>query len=186
MKKIVLSLLVMMILTACGGSSTVQEEETAGVMPAKVNPRTAIWIPDAILFKTDAPIATNIKVECGLPEKFSSYLKLAADKAGVPVFRASKGADINKDRLVVRIVDAVSSGNAFIGHRKYARAEGTLYKNGKKVASFAASRVSGGGFWGGFKGSCSVLDRVVRVMARDISLWLKHPVNDARLGDAIR
>ena len=181
MKKLIFAIAAAALISACGGSDSVQPVENTA--PKKVNPRAAIWIPTEILFKKGAPVATNIKTECGLPEKFSTYIKLASDQAGVAVYRASKGADINKDRLVIEIVNAVSSGNAFIGHRKYAKAEGALYKNGKKIGSFTSGRVSGGGAFGGFKGSCQVLDRVIKVMGRDIAQWLKNPANGAILGD---
>jgi len=60
-----------------------------------------------------------------------------------------------------------------------------LYKNGKRQAGFTASRVSGGGAFGGFKGSCSVLGRTVKILGSDVSLWLLHPVDGAHLGDHI-
>jgi hypothetical protein len=84
----------------------------------------------------------------------------------------------------MEIVSARSWGNVFIGHSKAATVNGTLYNNGKKVASFTARRVSGGGMWGDFKGSCSVLNRVTKVVAKDIANWLESPVDGARLGDA--
>lgn len=185
MKKFAFALITVIMMTACGGggSETVQPAEQT--QPRKVNPRQAIWIPSEILFKKDANIAVNIKTECGLPDKFSSYIKLASDKVNVPVFRATKGADINKDRLVIEITEAVSSGNAFIGHRKYAKAVGTLYKNGKNMGSFTSARVTGGGMWGGFKGSCQVLERAMKVMASDIANWMTNPANGAILGDAM-
>ena len=86
---------------------------------------------------------------------------------------------------MVSITEAVSSGNAFIGHRKYSSIKGTLYNNGKKEAGFTAARLSGGGMWAGFKGSCSVLGRTVQGLGSDVTLWLKHPVDGAHLGDGI-
>lgn len=85
--------------------------------------------------------------------------------------------------LQVEIVDAVSMGNAFIGHQKYARIEGTLYEDGRKVASFKGRRNSMGGAFAGYKGSCSVLGRTMKALGKDVADWLKNPTDGARLGD---
>lgn len=180
MQKMIIALFAAMGLAACGGSETVKP-----VAEVQVNPKTATWIEYSIPFKKDAPIAKNVKVECELGPKFSGFIKQYGDEKGVAIYRAQKGARKNRNRLVVEIVDAVSAGNAFIGHRKYAKARGTLYKNGKKIASFTSGRVSGGGMFGNWKGSCAVLGRTVKAMGRDIAEWMKHPANGVNLGDAI-
>ena len=46
-------------------------------------------------------------------------------------------------------------------------------------------RVSGGGAFGLYKGSCTVLGSTVKVLGRDVSNWLKKPVNGAHLGDGV-
>ena len=74
-------------------------------------------------------------------------------------------------------------GNAFMGHHKYSAARGTLFENGKKLASFEARRQSMGGAFAGYKGSCSVLGRTVKAMGKDVAAWLKQPNDNALLGD---
>jgi hypothetical protein len=80
-------------------------------------------------------------------------------------------------------VDAVSMGNAFLGHQKFTKVRGTLLQDGTKVASFKARRNSMGGAFAGFKGSCSVLGRTVEAMGEDIATWLTDPRDGASLGD---
>jgi len=95
-----------------------------------------------------------------------------------------KNIDVSKGKVLeVVISDAISGGNAFIGHRKYVAVEGTLYEDGKKVASFTGGRYSGGGALGGYKGSCSVLGRCTKALGKDIAGWLKNPEDGASLGD---
>ena len=53
----------------------------------------------------------------------------------------------------------------------------------KAIASFRAKRFSTGGAFGVFKGTCSIIGRCTKAIARDISDWLKHPVDGAELGD---
>ena len=69
---------------------------------------------------------------------------------------------------------------------KHTLIKGALYKNGKKQAGFTAARRSGGGMYGAFKSSCSVLGRTVKVLGRDVANWLKHPVDGAHLGDRVK
>lgn len=60
---------------------------------------------------------------------------------------------------------------------------GELYQDGQKVATVMARRVSRGGAFAGFKGSCAVLDRTVNAIGEDLAKWLANPVDGARLGD---
>ena len=85
--------------------------------------------------------------------------------------------------LKLELVEALTMGNAFIGHHKYTKVRGTLYENGAVVADFRGRTNSMGGFAIGYKGSCSVLGRTVKALSKDIAAWLKSPVDDARLGD---
>lgn len=160
-------------------SSSTGQADTATA--SVTNSAGAISIQTQIPYSKNNRIARNIKDECGLETSLPNFLVEAADniKTVNKLSQKSKGKV-----LMIEITDAISSGNAFIGHRKSATVTGTLYKNGKKVASFTAGRISGGGMWGGFKGSCSVLNRIMKVVAKDISKWLDSPVDGARLGDA--
>ena len=51
-----------------------------------------------------------------------------------------------------------------------ARAE--LFEDWASVEAVTFSRDSGGGFGAGFKGSCSVLGRCSKALAKDIAGWL--------------
>ena len=179
MKHIIISALLVVFAVGCGGSNPKKST-------MKVDAKTAIKIQKAIRFKKGSRIATNIKNECALQTKLSNFVEAYSVGDGIGVVRVRKATRKTKGKvLVMNITDAVSSGNAFIGHRKFVSMKGTLYNNGKKQASFTAARISGGGAFGGFKGSCDVLGRTVKVLGQDVSLWLKHPVNGAHLGNKI-
>ena len=60
---------------------------------------------------------------------------------------------------------------------------GVLTQDGQNVATVTARRVSRGGAFGGFKGSCDVLERVVTVVGSDVAEWLAKPTDEAKLGD---
>jgi len=179
MKHIIISAILVALTVGCGGSNPKKST-------MKVDPATAIQVQKAIRFDKSSRVASNIKNECALQTKISSFIEAYSVGEGIGVIRKGKVTSKTKGKaLVVTITDAVSSGNAFIGHRKFASIKGTLYNNGKKQSSFTAARVSGGGAFGGFKGSCDVLGRTAKILGQDVSTWLKHPVNGAHLGDRI-
>lgn len=206
------SIILIVLLTGCSTldrvtgktaeeTETVKEAETAKAMPATVkaesqaakvespaavDPATAIRIQSTIPFKSGNRIASNIKSECELGNRLSDALGIFASKKSIGLVKVDKiDTGARGKVLYVEITDAVSSGNAFIGHRKFSSAAGTLYNNGKKQAAFTAARISGGGFFGGYMGSCAVLGRTTKVIARDIIKWLENPVDGAHLGDRI-
>jgi len=120
-------------------------------------------------------IPSNIKTECSeLGQQFSEATKryLEAEKWQVNFVdnagKATKGTSIK-----LQITNAVSAGNAFMGHSKSVAILAELYKDGKLIDTYTASRDSGGGFAGGFKGSCSVLHRCVNTLGSDVAKWLK-------------
>lgn len=130
-------------------------------------------------------VARKIRKECtDYQEKFSAYAEEFGRKMGVDIQRVdqvdpSDGGAV----LVVEITEAVSQGNAFIGHRKFSEIEGTLYRDGEKVASFVGARNSMGGAFAGYKGSCSVLGRTAKALGKDIAEWLTSPDDGDELGD---
>lgn len=182
MKKIVTRILMVALavgIVGCGASNPKEATIT-------VNPQTAIKVATLIPFSKGVPIAANIINECKLDDQLSEFIRAYAVGEGVGVIRKNSVSNKSKGKaLIVEITNAVSSGNAFIGHRKFTSIKGTLYTDGQKGASFTAARMSGGGAFAGFKGSCSVLGRTVKVLGSDVSRWLLNPTDGAHLGDHV-
>ena len=133
----------------------------------------------------DAEISSKVRSECAkLGEQLPAYTREFGAAFGVAVELVPAIDTAGPGRVLqVEIVDAVSMGNAFIGHQKYARIEGALYQDGEKIASFKGRRNSMGGAFAGYKGSCSVLGRTVKALGKDIAQWLANPQDGAQLGD---
>lgn len=130
-------------------------------------------------------VAKKIRTECTqYPEKLSAYAAEFGRELGVDIQRVDHVEPGDAGAvLVLEITDAVSRGNAFIGHRKFTEVSGTLYRDGKKVAGFVGARNSMGGAFAGYKGSCSVLGRTVKALGKDVAEWLKNPQDGDELGD---
>jgi len=141
-----------------------------------------IYIRPEIAYTSNSRVSTAIKQECTLPQALSENIvkKSIAQGVKIEVKRNIKSTDIE---LKIDITDAVSSGNAAIGHSKFIVISGMLIKNGKKYASFKAARHSGGGFFGSYRSSCSVLARITKALGQDTAGWLVNPYDGAKLGD---
>lgn len=135
-------------------------------------------------YAADSEIASNIKSECQLTTQLPAYIAEYAEERRIGTAFAEQVSPSDPGRvLVVEIDEAISRGNAFIGHQKFTRAKGALYQDGEEIGSFVAQRYSMGGAFAGYKGSCSVLGRTVKAIGKDVAEWLAAPTRDARLGD---
>uniref|UniRef100_UPI0040478051 hypothetical protein n=1 Tax=Aliarcobacter sp. TaxID=2321116 RepID=UPI0040478051 len=135
-------------------------------------------------FSEDAFIQASIKEECNIQKQLADFTKEYSNNNSVNVtFDDNATKDNSEYYLDLKIVDAISQGNPFLGHNKRTRVAGTLYKNGNKIATFKGQRHSNGGFGAGFKGSCSVLGRTVQALGEDIGEWIKFPKNGSMLGE---
>lgn len=141
----------------------------------------SVTLQKPVPYAADNDIADAIKSECPLGEQLADFVK---ENASVPVeFADAAPTDAPGRVLHLEIADAVSMGNAWLGHQKFVKVEGALYQDGARVAGFKARRNSMGGAFAGFKGSCSVLGRTVEALGEDIGGWLSNPVDGAHLGD---
>jgi hypothetical protein len=137
----------------------------------------------AVPYAQDAIIAGNIKRECRIESQLPEALKRFAAQSGNRVDLVADPGQGPGQVLKMEIIDAQSSGNAWMGHHKSVTVKGWLYKDGQETAKFVARRNSGGGVGAGFKGSCDVLERTVNAIGKDIAGWLNNPTGATQLGD---
>jgi len=185
MKTGIFVLLTILLFSACqsnrGNYSSPNPTQPTTVISLAPGP---ISINSLIPYQNENAIQINIRQECNLGQQLSEYITSHAGEQGIAIHRVNQ---INPkgpgNVLVIEITNAISMGNAFIGHSKATSVQGKLYENGTLKGGFTGGRRSMGGVFAGFKGSCSVLDRTVKVLGEDIARWLKHPTDNARLGD---
>jgi type IV pilus biogenesis protein CpaD/CtpE len=126
-----------------------------------------------IPYAKGASVATNVKDECtALGTKLSASMLNYAKKYHIQIVQHQDELPATGQAVVVEIQDLYSGGNAFIGHYKSATVAVQYLKDGQVVANTSKTRKSGGGLFGGFKGSCSVLGRTVNTIGADIDKWL--------------
>jgi hypothetical protein len=181
--KIAMALTVVMFIGGCSkGSDAATPTSQAKSSGLSLAGKT-IYISSASAgYTAKSRVAENIKNECKLGTQLITFIQAAAEKQGMTV-KVGESTPAGGIELKVEITDAVSRGNAFTGHRKFASIAGSLTQNGSSIGSFEAARRTGGGMFGGFKGSCGVLARSVNALANDTVRWMKTPTPNAALGD---
>jgi len=128
----------------------------------------------SVQFDDPDRIATNIRKECDLPKHQAVLLIEELKQVGVKAeLIETPKAPVPGRYLMVDIKDAVSMGNAFLGHKKFVLTSAKLFLNGQEVAKSSFNRNSMGGAFAGFKGSCMVLDRCVETISKDMAGWVK-------------
>lgn len=134
------------------------------------------------LFADPESVSQAVRNECQLEAKLPQYLEKYAKKA---VVLKPGSVDAGAGRVLVMQITGVqgAGGGAWSG-AKSVSVKGELFEDGVKKASFRATRRSGGGAFGGYKGTCSIMGRCVKSLGKDIAQWLQAPTLDARLGDA--
>jgi hypothetical protein len=151
---------------------------TACIPIAAVAEPVSLTMSPSAAYATPDLIAENIRAECKLPEYQAQAAQGPIESLGVKIGIAEKD-DIPQSGkyLQLQIANAISSGNAFIGHRKQIVILVKLFENGKELAKSTLTRSSGGGPGGGFKGSCAVLRRCADSLGKDTAEWLKKQLD---------
>ena len=172
--------------------SQVEPAETPSGQPAPVeaSPTQAAVAGNVIYLSREAAYSDIRKVdkavlsECRLPQLGAEAIENAARESGISIVRDQEAAKRMQGRtLQVEIVDVTNWGNPFIGHRKQVVIKGRMLDGGKEIGDFYGKRSSMGGMFAGFKGSCTVLERCLEALARDMTPWLKNPVANTRIGE---
>ena len=177
--KATMTFVLVLLATGCSGKNAAMQGKDSGL---NLKGKTVYIKSDKAAYSSDSHIAQNIKNECSLDTKLINFIKNSADKNDVTI-KITDNIPSDALELKVEITDSISSGNAFIGHRKFTSISGNLTQAGATVGTFEAARRSGGGAFGGFKGSCAVLGRTVEALGSDVGKWLLKPSTGASLGD---
>ena len=181
-KYYVLAILAVSQLLACGGggSETVQQTSSAAVSGAPV------YVEKLIPFAQNVSVTQAVRAECDLNGTLSEFVQSEGRNYGTNVIAVDTVANKKGRVLTMKITNVMGAGGGAWSGAKSVSVEGELSENGKVIGSFRGSRYSGGGVFGGFKGTCSILGRCVKALGSDIAGWLKSPVMNASLGDGYR
>ena len=176
-KYILAGLMVTVFMVGCGGA----KPQTKGKVTQAINPNAkTVYVSSKATFT--GKIAQNIKDECKIDSQVMEWLQKYAVKKNINIVMNSKPKATDLV-LKISITDAISQRMGPMGHNKNVIISGKLYKGKKLISSFKAARRSGGGYFGGYRSSCSVLGSCAKTLGKDTAGWLVNPTNNAILGD---
>ncbi|MGR9074234.1 MAG: hypothetical protein ACU833_14330 [Gammaproteobacteria bacterium] len=144
---------------------------------------TGTLVINKIEFNGEAYIREAVKNECRLPEKLTRFIGEYAAGRYARIVTDSSEASRDAQVLDIEIVEALGApGGAWSGG-KMVMVKGSLTQQGAMIGDFKGRRVSGGGLFAEYKGTCSILGRCVKALGKDIAAWLEHPGKQSVLGD---
>lgn len=136
-----------------------------------------LYIPATVPIAAEAGIDPALLDDCPLQQDFADTLERSLS-AFNPQKVPGKLDTSRKGRvLAVEIVDLANSGNGFIGYQTYIRLRGTLYQDGRKVASFQ-DRAQVPGEW---VTACRQVRVALRGEAYYIRKWMERPHDTPKL-----
>lgn len=187
-KQLFTSFIIVSVMYGCGGTTggaKLEESSKQDVVVSKSAKASAISVSNRIAYGAESGVPDKVKSECVIDAQLPQYLESFSAASDIAISRKD-GAVSSKDRgkvLAMEFSQVTGSGGGAWSGAKVVAVTGDLFENGKKIGSFKARRTSGGGMWGAYKGTCSILDRCVKALGKDISIWLLDPTMDARLGE---
>ncbi|MEL7448018.1 MAG: hypothetical protein AAFN78_02355 [Pseudomonadota bacterium] len=143
-----------------------------------------IVIPEKIAFGPDVMVRDNVRDECRLEEKIAEFIQSYGKKKKGYTLVTEAPAEGEYHVLTAEIISAQGAGGGAWSGPKSIKVKGELTDAaGEVVGSFTAGRYSGGGVFGGYKGTCSILGRCTKALGKDIAAWLDNPRMNSMLGD---
>lgn len=165
------------LLIGCGASNPVKQEVSAAARAKAIRVQSAtpygknVFVPDAV------------RRQCVIQVQLPQFLEAYASQHDIAVVEGSTVPARRGRVLQLHITNVLgAAGGAWTG-AKAVSVEGKLFVNGKVKGSFTATRYSGGGAFGAYKGTCAILGRCVKTLGQDIANWLQAPSMNAHLGD---
>ena len=135
-------------------------------------------------FAEGSGASDDVKATCTLDTHLPEFIEAAA-KRGVKVVISADTGDVMEGKvLYIEITNVLGTGGGAWSGAKSVTVRGDLRENGEVIGSFTAARYSGGGAFGGFKGTCAILGRCIKSLGKDIAVWLSDPTMHAMLGNA--
>jgi hypothetical protein len=125
------------------------------------------------LLDAGAPITESVRRDCDVEGKVGEHV---FEKVGAKVPTAERLADPRKAGgarlLKVTIINVLGVGGGAWSGSKAITIRVDLEQNSKVHASKVLTRQSGGGAFGGMKGTCSIMERIAVALGSDVASWV--------------
>jgi len=138
-----------------------------------------VAVSRSIPFAPEARVREPVREQCELQTKTPSFIREFGPDYGVEVRLVEDLARTDVDRRLHLEITGIHApaGGGFAGGM-WMQVEG-----GRTVATVASRRITSGGYFAQFKGTCDIVGRCSRAIGRDLARWLADPRDGARLGN---
>ena len=128
---------------------------------------------------------SKIGVECRLGRLLGSHVSQAMSSAHFDVTEAATVDAVpgGSRGLRLSIVSAFGLGGGGWSGGKTATLRAELVEGDKVIAARTFERGSHGGFWGGFKGTCGIFERIGQAFGRDVVRFVQRPLSEPSKND---
>jgi len=150
--------------------------------PLSALPNGTLNVQKMAVYDKDLAVPQAVQTECNLESKIPEYVQASAKGSFDSVGLFNKLPDSGRN-LTMKIIGLSATGGGAWSGPKTVTVSGEMTENGKVIGTFKASRHSGGGAFGGYKGTCSILDRCAKTLGKDIAQWASDPTMNAHLGE---
>ncbi len=140
-----------------------------------------LYVQNPAAYDRNAHITEKVKKECSVENRLSLLIQEQAKGKFNVVSAKNPGTD--GKALTLTILDVHGVGGGAWSGPKSITLQGTLKDRGRVIGTFTARRTSGGGVFGAYKSTCSILGRDAEALAKDIVTWLEKPTMNAGLGE---
>lgn len=118
-------------------------------------------------------VVDAVKRECALDGMVGQWVMESVSKKYPGATRLDKDASAGKGKVLkVTIINVVGVGGGAYSGPKSMTVRADLLQSGKVIATTTKERTSGGGAFGGMKGTCSIFGRVAKTLGSDVAAWL--------------
>ena len=122
-------------------------------------------------------VVEAVKRDCALDTMVGDWVLESVSKKHPGSKKLQQGASAGKDRVLkVTIVNVVGVGGGAYSGPKSMTVRAELLQSGKVIATTTKERTSGGGAFGGMKGTCQIFGRVAKTLGSDVAGWLPSAV----------
>ncbi|KVD83927.1 hypothetical protein WS63_26385 [Burkholderia stagnalis] len=136
-----------------------------------------VLLETPVTYAPDASVIKQVRDECHIEDllthRVGDVLRRNNRKGNGLLASEADAADATTLRLQIMNVFGVGGG-AWSGP-KALTVSADLLEGGKVVRHTTVKRWSIGGIWGGFKGTCSILDRTAIFISKDLGRWVRDP-----------
>lgn len=135
-------------------------------------------------FSQGLDVRENIKAECALEQLVADHIAHRAKRAYSKVVRKKPTAGAFHV-LSIEIINVFGAGGGLWSGPKNLEIEGILKDHqDRPVGSFRAERFSmGGGLFPALQGTCQILRRISKQLAKDVAKFLVSPTDGAVMGN---